>query len=114
MLARPTKNNSSKISMKIIITGATKGIGRAIAEKLQVKLQPLGFHRNLRAPDISTESQWYRAAREKRANGMDGRKSECAIVPMKWGNSPGGPHRGKGAPSHGIAGGKDDEDTEPR
>ena len=44
--------------------------------------------------------RWYRPAKETKRGEMGGRESQHLIVPLKRGNQPEGPRRGKGVPSH--------------
>ena len=55
----------------------------------------------------------YRQAKATKRGGTGGGDSERFIVPTTRGNRPEGPRRGKGAPGHETAGGKDARDTEP-
>ena len=55
----------------------------------------------------------YRQAKATKRGGTGGGESERLIVPTTRGNRPEGPRRGKGAPGHETAGGKDARDTEP-
>ena len=56
---------------------------------------------------------WYRQAKATKRGGTGDGESERLILPTKRGNRPEGPRRGKGAPGHETAGGKDARDTEP-
>ena len=44
--------------------------------------------------------RWYRQAKETKCGEMGGRESQHLIVPLKRGNQPEGPRRGKEVPSH--------------
>jgi hypothetical protein len=55
----------------------------------------------------------YRQAKATKRGGTGDGDSERLIVLMTRGNRPEGPRRGKGAPGHETAGGKDAGDTEP-
>ena len=55
----------------------------------------------------------YRQAKATKRGGTGDRESERLILPWTRGNRPEGPRRGKGAPGHETAGGKDARDTGP-
>ena len=55
----------------------------------------------------------YRQAKATKCGGTGDGESERLILPWTRGNRPEGPRRGKGAPGHETAGGKDARDTEP-
>ena len=55
----------------------------------------------------------YRQVKATKRGGTEGWESERFILPLTRGNRPEGPRRGKGAPGHETAGGKDAGDTEP-
>ena len=50
--------------------------------------------------DEQRTQRWYRQAKETKRGEMGGRESQHLIVPLKRGNQPEGPRRGKGVPSH--------------
>lgn len=56
---------------------------------------------------------WYRQAKATKRGETGVEQSERLVVPLKWGNRPKGPHRGKGAPGEGAVGGNDVRDSEP-
>ncbi len=53
-----------------------------------------------RGGDEQRTQRWYRPAKETKRGEMGGRESQHLIVPLKRGNQPEGPRRGKGVPSH--------------
>ena len=55
----------------------------------------------------------YRQTKATKCGGTGDGESERPILPTTRGNRPEGPRRGKGAPGHETAGGKDARDTEP-
>ena len=55
----------------------------------------------------------YRQAKATKRGGTGDGDSEHLIVPVKRGNRPEGPRRGKGVPGHEAVGGRDARDTEP-
>ena len=50
--------------------------------------------------DEPRTQRWYRQAKETKRGEMGGRESQHLIVPLKRGNQPEGPRRGKEVPSH--------------
>ena len=50
--------------------------------------------------DEQRTQRWYRQAKETKRGEMGGRESQHLIVPLKRGNQPEGPRRGKEVPSH--------------
>ncbi len=50
--------------------------------------------------DEQRTQRWYRRTKETQRGEMGGRESQHLIVPLKRGNQPEGPRRGKGVPSH--------------
>ena len=116
------------------------GLATAIPPGSESRTRSHGFPRNLGGPVASTANPgrsyrvtnsrpaadapdghgnetrvqpWYRQAKATKRGGTGGRESERLIVPPTRGNRPEGPCRGKGAPGHETAGGKDARDTEP-
>ena len=117
-----------------------KGLAHAIPPGSKNRARSRGFSRNLGGPiafsanpggryrvtnsrpvagasgDHGSETRvqpGYRQAKATKRGGTGDGESERPILPATRGNRPEGPRRGKGAPGHETAGGKDARDTGP-